>query len=573
MKRFSAPLSILLLLPLTTGCFRSGGPSGPDGGDGPSLGPPASPTPPEGDGPQLDSRAPPDGTVGEGALDARPAPLTDAADGRQAPDGGAPAADASPGTPPPDAAVDPGPQPCAGATCLPRYIGTSRLAPLEITGRKVGGMAVNADGTSVLTGTFTGTVDFDPGPATTSLTSQGPHDHFVTVFAPDGRHAWTRALGGPATSNQAMYRVAIAADGSVAVSGYFGGTLEVRPSIPEVKLTALARAGDGYVARFAADGRVQFIRARTSLRLEACHASGVDVGPDGTTLISGECYDRADTQRTDGFAMKLDAQGQAVYSRSFVAVQGGSGVPLIRPFADGSALVAGHFDGRIDLDPGDAADVRMATGGTSSYVVRLDPRGTYVWGTTLEWSFFGENIPLISHVGPSPAGEVYVLGYFDSTKLRPVDLDPGPGRDPREGAGNVDLFVVKLNARGEYQWARSFGGPGFDIGHTVSTTSDNGVVLVGYTYSVALPFDPPGGRVANAAEHGSFVIKLSPDNRVLWAFTTGGPFSIGHRVAVGPMGMAILGQFADTGDFDPGPGFDVQPKPPTSTHYVSRFAF
>lgn len=90
----------------------------------------------------------------------------------------------------------------------------------------VNDVAVGANGTVIVTGTFTGTVDFDPGPGTYNLTGTSG-DAFAWLLDADGNLVWARNLGG--SSADAGNGVAVGADGSVYVTGTFQGTADFDP--------------------------------------------------------------------------------------------------------------------------------------------------------------------------------------------------------------------------------------------------------------------------------------------------------------------------------------------------------
>jgi hypothetical protein len=52
------------------------------------------------------------------------------------------------------------------------------------------------------------------------------------------------------------------------------------------------------------------------------------------------------------------------------------------------------------------------------------------------------------------AGNVYTTGYFNGI----VDFDPGPGTFNLTAGGNPDRFISKLDAAGNFIWARQMGG-------------------------------------------------------------------------------------------------------------------
>lgn len=79
------------------------------------------------------------------------------------------------------------------------------------------------------------------------------------------------------------------------------------------------------------------------------------------------------------------------------------------------------------------------------------------------------------------------------------------------GAGDVDVFAVKTDARGETVWTRTFGGPAPDYAYGVCRTSDGTCVLAGYTMS------------AGAGAEDVYLIAMDADGDTLWTRTYGGP--------------------------------------------------
>ncbi len=56
-------------------------------------------------------------------------------------------------------------------------------------------VAVDASGNVYTTGTFQGTVDFDPGAGVFNLTSVGLFDIFISKVDNSGNFVWTKAMG------------------------------------------------------------------------------------------------------------------------------------------------------------------------------------------------------------------------------------------------------------------------------------------------------------------------------------------------------------------------------------------
>jgi hypothetical protein len=78
------------------------------------------------------------------------------------------------------------------------------------------------------------------------------------------------------------------------------------------------------------------------------------------------------------------------------------------------------------------------------------------------------------------------------------------------GGNNFDAFLIKTNASGNVQWAKTYGGTNNDSAYSVQQTSDGGYILAGVTYS----FGAGGGD--------AFLIKTNASGNVQWAKTYGG---------------------------------------------------
>jgi len=80
------------------------------------------------------------------------------------------------------------------------------------------------------------------------------------------------------------------------------------------------------------------------------------------------------------------------------------------------------------------------------------------------------------------------------------------------GAGGYDLFLVKLTATGWVEWARTIGGPRGDWGGIVVQTDDGGFAVAGETESFGSGYD----------DDDFFLVKLSATGWIEWARTIGG---------------------------------------------------
>jgi hypothetical protein len=131
-------------------------------------------------------------------------------------------------------------------------------------------VATDAAGNVYVTGNFSGTADFDPGPATCNLTSAGGYDVFVAKYSSAGALLWARRLGG--VGDDYGKGIAVASDGSVCTTGYFGGTADFDPGPGTFNLTG----GGVFLSKLLPPG------APTDVSLSA--ASVAENQPSGTAV-------------------------------------------------------------------------------------------------------------------------------------------------------------------------------------------------------------------------------------------------------------------------------------------------
>jgi hypothetical protein len=84
------------------------------------------------------------------------------------------------------------------------------------------------------------------------------------------------------------------------------------------------------------------------------------------------------------------------------------------------------------------------------------------------------------------------------------------GRTRSFGAGGVDVFLIKTDAFGNVQWAKAYGGGGADLAFSVQQTSDGGYIVAGLTHSFG------------ASNGDFFVVKMDANGNIQWAKTYGG---------------------------------------------------
>ncbi len=175
-------------------------------------------------------------------------------------------------------------------------------------------------------------------------------------------------------------------------------------------------------------------------------------------------------------------------------------------------------------------------------------------------------------------GNVYTTGYFEGT----ADFDPGAGTFNLTSAGKDDIFVSKLDASGNFVWAKRIGGSSDDTGESIAVDADGDIYITG-SFSETVDFDPSDAGVSELTSAASsvggvtdvFVTKLSASGDFVWAKSMGGSSTdMGFSVAVDDSkNVYTTGRFSQTADFDPGAGtFELSSANNSDDIFVSKLS-
>jgi len=439
--------------------------------------------------------------------------------------------------------------------------------PLQLGGpetQRALGVALAPSGEFVAVGTYSGTIDLDPGPGEDPHT--GTQFAFVARLTGAGDLFDGFAIGGfPANS---ATDVAVSEAGIAFVSGLFQGGGDFDPGPGEAILTA--DLTDAWLAAYGPDNTFLFAHriggpgvdqgGAVATRGDVVVLGGqfsqtvdFDPGPGVATVAQGG-------SNPDAFIAAYGTDGAFRWAAGFT---GGSTTEEVRALAvvpDGSVLAAGRFGGTVDFDPGPGVVALTAAGPNQSpFVAKLDPDGNLDWVrafvSTGGPNGFGEA------VGTDAAGNVFLAGWFHGT----VDLDPGPGTDLVVSAGSSDALLAKFDPDGNLLWANVVGGTARDeiAALGVDPTGD---VIVGGLFGGTVDFDPGPGTaelvyVGTPGFADGFVAKYDGTTGALdWVRHIE---ELGNTAAlttvadlkVGPTGAVVFtGTFGSTADFDPGAG-------------------
>jgi len=269
---------------------------------------------------------------------------------------------------------------------------------------------------------------------------------------------FARTYGG--AGNDHAFSVQRTSDGGYIVAGY----------------TSSFGAGgyDAFLVKTDANGNI--IWAKTYGGASDDGALSVQQTSDGGYIVTGGT---GPFGNVDAFLIKTDAFGNIQWAKTY----GGTNIDAVSSFqqtSDGGYIVAGWTSS-------------FGAGNFDIFLIKTDASGNIIWAKT-----YGEtDDDWASSVQQTSDGGYIVAG---------VTLSFGAGGD---------IFLIKTDANGNLQWAKTYGGTFQDGASSVQQTSDGGYIVAGYTVSFG------------AGESDIFLIKTDASGNIIWAKTYGGTFQDG----------------------------------------------
>jgi len=279
----------------------------------------------------------------------------------------------------------------------------------------------------------------------------GNYDVFVIKLDSSGNLSWAKTIGG--TGNDYGRSIRQTSDGGYVITGY----------------TYSFGAGDSglFVIKLDSSGNLSW--AKTVGGTNEDRGYSIQQTSDEGYIITGETW-RFGAGNYDVFVIKLDSSGNLSWAKTIGGTNEDRGYSIQQTSDEGYIITGETWS--------------FGAGYSDVFVIKLDSSGNLSWARAIggEGWDFGRSIQQTSDGG-------YVI----------------TGYTLRFGAGDYDVFVIKLDSSGNLSWAKTIGGKLGDSGNSIQQTSDGGYVITGYTYSFGAEFSDV------------LVIKLDSSGNLSWA--------------------------------------------------------
>jgi len=213
---------------------------------------------------------------------------------------------------------------------------------------------------------------------------------------------------------------------------------------------------------------------------------------DGGYIAAG--YRAVTSMGNDFWIMKLDSTGKILWKKTFGSAYSDE-AKYIEQTNDGGFIVSGKFSNH------------------EAWIIRLDSEGNVLWQKAFGGT--GSANDFLIRVRQTADGNFIAGGHTYSF-----------------GAGDFDIWIIKLDNNGNILWQKTYGGTSGEYFNSLDLTDDGGCVAAGSTYSFA-----PG------TDCNLWIFKVNSEGSLSWnrSYGTGSYCTAKDIIQTGDEGYAVTG--------------------------------
>lgn len=208
------------------------------------------------------------------------------------------------------------------------------------------------------------------------------------------------------------------------------------------------------------------------------------------------------TPVNDYWLVRTDVDGNVLWSKTYGGSKDDRGQSVIQTLDGGFAIT-----GYAMSDDGDASNNE---GFHDNWILKLNGQGTIEWEQSFGFSGHDHSYDIVQ----SADGGYFFTGFLDITLAKADGYTDKSYSLTRHGVG--EFWGTKLNADGQLQWRKYFGGTNNDRAHAVVTSHEGGFVMAGFSESD--DFDVSNSR----GSYDFWVVKIDALGDLVWERSYGG---------------------------------------------------
>ena len=222
----------------------------------------------------------------------------------------------------------------------------------------------------------------------------------------------------------------------------------------------------------------------------------------GSTKSTDGDFSERTSNDWDLFLIKFSLNGEILWKKTY----GGSGDDFgfsVVETPEGGFVLLGYSNSQD-------GDVPPTKGYHDNWIIKIDADGAVLWKKSFGYSGHDHSYNLIA----TQDGGYFFNGFLDVTASNGMGNDKKSSSASRHGVG--EFWCHKLDANGNIQWRRYFGGTNNDRSYDAIQTRDGNFLVVGTSESDDVDVKNPKGN------YDVWVVMVSASGEMLWENSYGG---------------------------------------------------
>jgi uncharacterized repeat protein (TIGR01451 family) len=287
-------------------------------------------------------------------------------------------------------------------------------------------------------GSFTDSVDFDPGPATFFLSQSTFNAACFASLDANGDFRFAAKAGG--NSSYAM-TIKVISQSNILINGILGSTFDFDPGPGVASLSS--SLGLGFLLNIDTSGAFVWVKQFGGIAREMVQDNSGNILITG---ILGGTFDfdpgngvffLSSSGSNDIFILKLNSAGDFLWASSFGSTELDNGYSIVTDSLN-NICISGYFRGTVDMDPGPGiTNIVSPPNSGALFMALYNPAGMLIramqFGSTLNVNPCKLAIDQSQNI------------YFTCNLTGIVDFDPGPGFHFLDAGSTSDIFILKFN--------------------------------------------------------------------------------------------------------------------------------
>lgn len=215
---------------------------------------------------------------------------------------------------------------------------------------------------------------------------------------------------------------------------------------------------------------------------------------DGGLLVSGYSYSKdglvsSNKGFQDGWLIKTNAEGYLEWEKNFGG-DGGDVIEEVKEVKDGFVICG--------WSSSTTPDFVESKGLEDGFIAKTNKAGDIIW----KRSFGGSLMDKLFDIEILDNGDIVAVGYLMSPEVTLAST---------VHKGLLDVWVIRLNAKGQLIWQNCYGGSDDDFAYNICKSADNNLIIAGSS-------DSMDGLVGiTEGEWDGWLIQLDLNGQVEWS--------------------------------------------------------